>query len=193
MRWLCDRGGRDKQVQQQSSSDEFSTRGFLAGRFRLKDLFKLPRKEASYGFAPYVAPVTITQVGRASASATLDHVVSSSFDTTSMAANQIITSIFYRMVPLADSLSLTAQSFVPGIAAQESGQEKKRALTELNKNFLKAAMLCGAVLSGTMARMPIGCRTFTSDPALLRAVHSDSLSHQCDAWSLLRIRRNPSG
>lgn len=162
IQWLC--GPR------KSTGKGFSTRGFLAGRFGLRDLFRLPSKETSRGFAPYVVPVTTTQAGRASASATLDHVVSSSLGTVSMAANQIMTSVFYGLVPLADSLSLAAQSFMPGVAEKKAGPQKAKSMKEMQKSFLKAAGLCGAVLAAVIASMPLGAKMFTSDPAVIRAV-----------------------
>merc|ERR1712226_310277 len=50
----------------QSSTDSFSVRGFLQDKFSFKDLAKLPPKETREQFAPYLVPVTTTQVGRVS-------------------------------------------------------------------------------------------------------------------------------
>jgi len=163
--WFC---GSSKRT----TNNPTFTRGFLAGKFAMRDFLRLPDKSVAKGFVQYFIPVTTTQVGRCSASATLDHVVTSSMGTVNMAANQIITSVFYGLIPLADSLSLAAQSFVPVLAQRNNSPEKARLLMDLQRNFLKAAGLCGATLSTVMALMPFGSRLFTSDPDVIKTIIS---------------------
>jgi Na+-driven multidrug efflux pump len=152
------------------------TRGFLAGRFSLRDLL-LPRpsKETVRGFAAYFVPVTTTQAGRAATSIAIDHVVASCFGTIGMAANQIITSVYAGLVtPVADSLNLAGQSFAPGIALHENGPEKGRALGRLRNNLLRASVVCGLLLTVMMAAVTIGtsCQMFTSDPVVVHTVQA---------------------
>ena len=54
-----------------------SVRGLLAGRISGLDLVKPPSKEIAKEFAPYFAPVTVTQIGRVSGYVAMSHVVSS--------------------------------------------------------------------------------------------------------------------
>jgi Na+-driven multidrug efflux pump len=117
-------------------NDSFSTRGFLAHRLNWRQLL-LPRPTVEIwdGFKPYVIPVTTTQVGRCSAYIALGHTVSSCFGTVSMAANQIITSIFYALIPIADSLGLTAQSFLPAMVAQPPSRNRTVALQQFYWNL----------------------------------------------------------
>jgi Na+-driven multidrug efflux pump len=152
------------------------TRGFLAGRFSIRDLLiPRPSREAIRGFATYFVPVTTTQAGRASTSVAIDHVVASCFGTVGMAANQIITSVYAGLVtPIADSLNLAGQSFAPGIASHENGPVKGRALQRLRNNILKASGICGVVLAVTLASLTVGtsCQIFTADPVVVQTVHA---------------------
>jgi Na+-driven multidrug efflux pump len=93
--------------------------------------------------------------------------VSSSFGTISMAANQIVTSIFYSLIPIGDSLCLTAQSFLPGIVARKPSPEKAKAIRGLTKSLLKVAGLLGVFLAGTVACIPVALQLFTTDPAVM--------------------------
>jgi Na+-driven multidrug efflux pump len=146
------------------------TRGFLANRLHWKDFFRRPDASTSQAFMPYVVPITTTQVGRCSAYVALGHTVSSSFGTISMAANQIITSIFYTLIPIADSLSLTAQSFLPGIVARKPSPEKAKAIRGTTLSLLKVAGLFGVVLAGIVGCIPAALQLFTSDPAVMSLV-----------------------
>jgi Na+-driven multidrug efflux pump len=151
-------------------SESFSTRGFLADRLHWRDFFRQPDPATAKGFTPYVLPVLTTQVGRCSAYVALGHTVSSSFGTVSMAANQIITSIFYSLIPVADSLSMTAQSFLPGIVARKPSVEKAKAIQGTTMSLLKVAGLCGLFLAGVVACIPLASQLFTSDPAVISLV-----------------------
>jgi Na+-driven multidrug efflux pump len=143
------------------------TRGFLANRLHWRDFFRLPDTSTTEAFKPYVVPITVTQVGRCSAYVALGHTVSSSFGTLCMAANQIVTSIFYTLIPIADSLSLTAQSFLPGIVARKPSPEKAKAIRGLTQSLLKVAGLFGVILASTVACLPVALQLFTTDPAVM--------------------------
>lgn len=149
-----------------------STKGILAGRLGLGEFFRRPNTDTSNGFRPYVVPVTVTQVGRCSTYVAMGHVVSSSFGTVSMAANQIITAIFYTLIPIADSLSLTAQSFLPGFFLQDASRERTNAIRQTILNLLKVAVLFGLFLSGIVACIPAACPWFTTSPAVMAEVNS---------------------
>jgi len=155
-----------------SSDDSFSTRGFLKNRFLTSDLFKLPDSETREKFTPYVLPVTTTQVGRVSGYVAMAHVVASSLGTVSMAAQQVIVSIFYCLCPIADSLSLTAQSFVPAIADREPSMEKSAAMKKVLKNFLKAGAVFGGAMMAAVCGIPMMTGFFTSDRAVIDLVNS---------------------
>ena len=94
----------------------------------------------------------------------------SSLGAVSMAANQIITAIFYTLIPIADSLSLTAQSFLPSVVAQTPSRERSAALRGTTGNLLKVAGLLGVLLAGIVACIPMGCRLFTTDAAVTALV-----------------------
>jgi Na+-driven multidrug efflux pump len=163
--WLTTTKQKKRSQKEESSNTSHSTKGFLAGRMRVKDLFRKPSNDTSKGFAPFVIPVITTQLGRCSAVAAIDHVVSSSLSTASMAANQIVTSVYYGLVPVAESLSLAAQNFVPGITERDKSnpREKSYAMRSLLKSFLKAAGLCGLFLAAVIGTLPLYCGAFTSD------------------------------
>lgn len=152
--------------------DSFSTRGFLKNRFSVIDLFKLPDEETRGKFAPYVLPVTTTQVGRVSGYVAMAHVVASSLGTVSMAAQQVIVSIFYCLCPIADSLSLTAQSFVPAISAKEASIEKAAAMKLILVNFLKAGAVFGGAMMSAVCGIPLLTGFFTSDQVVINLVNS---------------------
>jgi Na+-driven multidrug efflux pump len=167
---------------QSSNRQRFSTRGFLSGQFGFRQLIRPPNNDVSAGFTPYVVPITTTQMGRCSTYAAMGHVVSSSFGAISMAANQIILSIFYALIPIADSLSLTAQSLIPGIVAHNDDEQstssstsqprRSQILWKTSLNFLKAAGMMGLVQASIVAIIPWAGTLFTTDQAVLRTINS---------------------
>jgi len=152
--------------------ENFSTQGFLAGRFSFRKLLHFPTRKDVKVFQPYFLPVTTTQVGRVSSYIAMSHVVSSALGTTCMAANQIIVSFFYCLTPIADSLNLTAQSFIPGIFEKKRSAARAAALKKAKNNFLKAGLVFGVVMSALVGMMPLLCRFFTSDVSVLAEVSS---------------------
>ena len=151
--------------------ESFSAKGFLHGKFRADDLVKVPSKETVAEFKPYVLPVTSTQVGRVSGYVAMSHVVSSSLGTASMAAQQVLVSLFYCLCPVADSLSLTAQSFVPSIHAKGVSHERAKALRRTLSNFLKAGGVFGLVMSSAVCSIPLLSGFFTTDQAVISLVN----------------------
>jgi len=168
-RYLGQSGGGGT-VDETDAPKPLHTRGLLAGKLSLRNLFRRPDTKTTALFAPYVVPVTTTQVGRCSTYIAMGHVVSSSLGAVSMAANQIITAIFYTLIPIADSLSLTAQSFLPSVVAQTPSRERSAALRGTTRNLLKVAGLLGVLLAGIVACIPMGCRLFTTDAAVTALV-----------------------
>lgn len=153
-----------------SSEQKFSARGFLNGRFSLKKLVKFPKAKDIELFKPYFLPVTTTQFGRVSSYIAMSHVVSSALGTASMAANQIILSFFYCLTPIADSLSLTAQSFVPGIFQKKESEERTAAMKKMKTNFMKAGLIFGGVMSTLVGMMPKLGNFFSSDLGVLAEI-----------------------
>jgi Na+-driven multidrug efflux pump len=148
-----------------------STKGLLQGRLNGKTFFRLPCKKTWDGFRQYVIPVTTTQVGRCSTYIAMGHTVSSTLDTVSMAAQQIITSIFYTLIPIGDSCSLTAQSFLPPIIMQDATKTRTTSVTKTVKNIYKVAGGLGIFLSIIAASIPLACPLLlTSDPAVIASV-----------------------
>ena len=130
-----------------------TTRGLLHGQSLWKTVH--PMKQ----LRPFVLPVTTTQVGRCSTYVAMNHVVSSSLGTVSMAAHQILMSVFYTLIPIADSLSLTAQALLP----------KVRPLRPALKNLLIAAVGCGGLLAAIVLGLPWS--VFSADPQVLSTLH----------------------
>jgi Na+-driven multidrug efflux pump len=171
------RGGAQASVEEAEPKKEskpveksFSVRGFLKGGFRGRDLVKFPSREIVKEFTPYVLPVTSTQVGRVSGYVSMSHVVSSSLGMASMAAQQVIVSMFYCLTPVADSLSLTGQSFVPSIAGKKASKERANALRKTSINFAKAGGIFGALMVSAVGVMPFMLRFFTADPQVAALV-----------------------
>ena len=152
--------------------DSFSVRGFLADKFKPSDLLKPPSKESRAAFAPYLVPVTSTQVGRVSGYVAMSHVVASSLGTVSMAAQQVIVSLFYCLCPIADSLSLTAQSLVPSVSEKAASREKANALKKTAVNFAKAGLVFGGAMVAAVTAIPLLSGMFTSDPVVISLVNS---------------------
>jgi len=155
-----------------SSSESFSVRGFLQNKFTVKDLLKPPSKTTRTEFAPYLVPVTTTQVGRVSGYVAMSHVVASSLGTASMAAQQVIVSLFYCLTPIADSLSLTAQSFLPAISERPVSKERSAALKKTATSFLKAGGVFGAGMMAVVSAIPLLTGFFTADPSVITLVNS---------------------
>ena len=155
-----------------SPTHEPTARGFLAGRLRFSDFLKPPNYTALQLFSPFFLPVTMTSIGRVSAYVAMSHVVSSSLGTLSMAANQIILSLFYCLTPVADSLNLTAQSFIPPIYEKMRNRSRAMALRKALNSFLYAALLFGAALSGSVCLIPFFSNLFTTDALVMSQVIS---------------------
>ena len=161
-----------KKSSETKKEKSYTTRGFFAGKFRGRDLLSFPTKEQSQEFAPYFLPVTTTQVGRVSSYVAMSHVVSSTLGTASMAAQQVIVSLFYCLTPIADSLSLTAQSVVPSLAAKKPSKGKADALRKTMQNLYKAGGIFGGVMTAAVLLIPFLTRFFTADPAVIALVNS---------------------
>jgi Na+-driven multidrug efflux pump len=149
----------------------FSVRGFLHGSLRKRDLVQFPSRETLDDFAPYVIPVTTTMIGRLSAYVAMSHVISSSLGTVSMAAQQVVLSLFYCLTPIADSLSLTAQSFLPSLSESRPCQERSDAIHRTVLNFFKAAGIFGAVMVAAVSCVPLLSGLFTADPRVIALVN----------------------
>ena len=149
---------------------DFSVRGFLSGSEKM--LFRLPSLKEAKVFWPYFIPVTTTSVGRVSSYISMSHVVSSTLGTLSMAANQVILSVFYCLTPIADSLNLTAQSFVPIIVQKKSSLARAKALRQITNNFVKGGLLFSVGMIGAIGCLPFVSKYFTSDPTVIPLVNS---------------------
>jgi Na+-driven multidrug efflux pump len=149
-----------------------STRGFLDGKFRARDFFQLPSKEKVADFTPYIIPVTSTQFGRISSYVAMSHVIASSLGTVNMAAQQVIISIWGCLYPVGESLSLTAQSFTPGIFETKKGPARTKALGKTLRNFWMAGAVLGTAMFGAVLCIPLMNQFFTTDAAVIALVHS---------------------
>ena len=154
-----------------------ATRGLLEGR--LHELTQIPSAAVRRAFGPYLLPVTSTQIGRVSCYVAMSHVVSSTMGTLAMAAQQVILSFFYSITPLADSLGLTAQSFVPPLLMEHDDdtneppwhrQHRARALRQTMTNLAKVGVVLGGFLVAAMSSIPFLAQWSTSDPAVLAVV-----------------------
>ena len=101
----------------------------------------------------------------------MGHTVLSVFGTVSMAANQIITSIFYALIPIADSLSLTAQTFLPGMISLPPSRKKAATIRRTITNLLKVSGLYGLVLAGIVSCISLASGLFTTDPTAISSVN----------------------
>merc|ERR1711971_136398 len=90
----------------------------------------------------------------------------------SMAANQVVLSVFYCLTPIADSLNLTAQSFVPIIAQRKASAARTKALKKISLNFLMSGLLFSVGMVGAIGCLPLFSQYFTSDPAVISLVNS---------------------
>lgn len=179
VQWLCHRGSMlkfpkksDKEDDSRTRLDRYSTRGFLEGKFRGRDFLRPPSRERVQEFTPYLVPVTSTQVGRVSSYVAMSHVISSSLGTVSMAAQQVILSLWNCLYPVGESLSLTAQSFVPSIVERKESKARSNALSDTLVNFLKAGAIFGSVLMGGVLCIPLLNQFFTADPEVVALVNS---------------------
>lgn len=159
-------------VTTKKEEEQVSARGFLQNKFSFADLVKPPSKHIREEFKPYLVPVTSTQIGRVSGYVAMSHVVASSLGTASMAAQQVIVSLFYCLCPIADSLSLTAQSFVPAISERIASKEKAAALRRTAINFIKAGAVFGGAMVAAVSAIPLLSGFFTSDPVVVSMVNS---------------------
>jgi len=178
IQWLCHRAPSFSFFKKSSGEkttsrlDKCTTHGFLEGKFRGRNLFHMPSKEKVADFTPYLVPVTSTQVGRVSSYVAMSHVVSSTLGTGSMAAQQVILSLWNCLYPVGESLSLTAQSFVPSIVERKVSKARASALSQTLINFWKTGAIFGAALSGAVLCIPLLNQFFTADLAVMALVNS---------------------
>lgn len=161
-----------KKVEEQQKHEEVSTRGFLAGKFSGADLAKFPNRQRAKEFAPYFLPVTTTQVGRVSSYIAMSHVVASTLGTAAMASQQVIVALFYCLTPMADSLSLTAQSVVPGLVEKKHSKARAAALKKTMINFFKAGGIFGSIMVSAVLCIPFLSQFFTADASVRALVNS---------------------
>ncbi len=152
-------------------AENLSTHGLLGKKMNLKTIMKLPSKDTLNAFKPFVIPVTITQIGRCSTYIAMGHVVSSTMNAVSMAAQQIITSMFYALIPIGDSCGITAQTYLPPILSREPSQDRTNALKKTMKNIFKVASMLGVFLSMIALSIPMLCPLMTQDPAVMTVVN----------------------
>ena len=155
-----------------------TVRGILRGYIQARDLVMKRKDEPSSAkeFAPFVIPVTTTQVGRCSVYVAMGMVVSG-MNVVNMAANQILTAFFYALIPVADSLSQTAQALLPPLFVDTTEStttpESIDRLRHALKSFGKAAFLCGAGLVTIVSLIPALTKfIMTTDPAVQSVVNS---------------------
>jgi len=152
----------------------FSTRGFLhESPFKKRNIISFPSRNDAAKFIPYVVPVTTTSVGRVSLFLAMAH-VSSSLGTIGMAAQQIVLALFEAFCPVVDSLSLTAQSFIPAaMAERESLQSQDNDnLRMLTMDFIKTGVLFGSSLVLAVCCIPMITKFFTTDLLVMNQVHA---------------------
>jgi Na+-driven multidrug efflux pump len=148
-----------------------STDGLLRNRLSWKTFFSLPCRKTIDQFAPFVVPVTTTQIGRCSTYVAMSHVVSSTMSTASMAAQQIICSIFYALIPVGDSCSITAQSFLPSLVSLKPSNNRTRAIRKTIRNIFKVSGILGVFLTLVALSIPLACPYLTSDPKVIKTVN----------------------
>ena len=139
--------------------------GILDKKFNMKQLLRIPSMRDIRNFLPFLVPVTTTAVGRVSGYIAMSHVVSNTLGTVEMAAQQVILALFMCFIPICDSISLTAQSFMPGIFEKKDGSSYDRVLTMKKTilNFSRIGALYGALLFGLVLVVPFFSHLFTQD------------------------------
>lgn len=163
--------GKRRQNEEKVAPEPFTTKGFLNGHLKIRDVAKIPSKASMVGFMPYLLPVTASSLGRVSMYVAMNYVVSSTLGTSVMAAQQIILSIFYCLCPIADSLNLTAQSFIPPIYGKKKTKDRTVDLQKMIKDFIKTSVIFGGVMASMVAGIPIISGLFTTDPVVISAVN----------------------
>jgi Na+-driven multidrug efflux pump len=156
----------------EKSGIEWTTRGLFRGHYSGMDLLSFPSIERAREYALYFLPVTTTSIGRLSSYVAMSHVVSSTLGTAAMAAQQIIVSIFYCLTPIADSLSLTAQSIIPRLVEKKPSPERTVALKATVRNLFKAGGIFGGIMMSAVMFIPFITQLFTSDVSVMGLVTS---------------------
>jgi len=171
VRWLTSQRTQVPFRRRQPQSTTTTTKGFLHGKFRPRQFFQLPKRQDISHFLPYLIPVTSTQVGRVSSYVAMSHVISSALGTTSMAAQQVIISCWNCLYPVGESLSLTAQSFVPSLV-EAPAANRAAVLRQTLWNFWKTGLIFGAGLFGAVLCIPLLNPIFTTDPTVMTMVNA---------------------
>jgi len=149
---------------------DVTARGVLVGKIRKRDLFKFPEMKLAKEFKPFFLPVTATSVGRVSGYVSMCHVVSTAFGTTDLAAQQVILSVFYCLCPIADSLSLTAQSFIPSFLEKKGCSNWAPAFRKTILSFIKTGAIFGLFMSAAVGCSPAVSKYLTKDAMVLAKV-----------------------
>ena len=96
----------------------------------------------------------------------MGHTVAATLGTSGLAAQQIISAVFYALIPIADSLSLAAQSLLPAVL--EDNTTTRLAL----RNFAVSAVIVGGALTLVTATLPWTVLWCTTDWTIIQLVRS---------------------
>ena len=126
---------------------------------------------SSLSFLYFAAPVLTLILGKLAAFGIMTHVAASLPGSATLAAHQIILSLFFFVSPFLEVISQTAQAFLPAFFTEREDERYRRSADELSGRMLRYGVMVGAVVTSVAASIP---RFFpgllTNDAAVREAV-----------------------
>lgn len=147
-------------------------RELLAPGGRREALEKFPEgKVSSRSFLAFAAPVLTLILGKLAAFGVMTHVAASLPGEATLAAHQIVLSLFFFVSPFLEVISQTAQAFLPQFFTHRDDVRYGRKADALSSWLLRLGVAVGAVVACLAASVPkFFPQILTNDPGVQAAV-----------------------
>ena len=111
-------------------------------------------KVSSISFLYFAAPVLTLILGKLAAFGIMTHVAASIPGDATLAAHQIVLSLFFFISPFLEVISQTAQAFLPSYFTEMDDARYRNSADMLSSRMLKIGLAVGAVVTGAAASIP---------------------------------------
>ena len=111
-------------------------------------------KVSSVSFLYFAAPVLTLILGKLAAFGIMTHVAASIPGEATLAAHQIILSLFFFISPFLEVISQTAQAFLPTYFTEMTDSRYRESADALSGRMLKIGLAVGAVVTSVAASIP---------------------------------------
>ncbi len=148
------RPARNKLLVSSSTSSASSTSSTSSTTTAITPEQRAQHKVTSKSFLAFAAPVLTLILGKIAAFGVMTHVAAALPGDTSLAAHQIILSLFFFVSPFLEVLSQTAQAFLPQYYVEKASVAFDLQATKLAARLLRLGMIVGAGIACIASSIP---------------------------------------